>query len=423
MQFSPVVRGPDLPEAVAECSPTAAYVHIPFCRRRCFYCDFPISVVGNRATAGFENVVERYVEALCREIRATPLTNARPLASVFFGGGTPSLLPVAQLARILEVLGERFAIATNAEIAMEIDPGTFNVEQLRGYRTAGVNRFSLGVQAFQNELLELCGRSHCGQDIMASIEIVRQVGITNLSLDLISGLPHQTLVQWNASLQQAIAIAPQHLSCYDLVLEPTTVFARRYQPQCPPLPSDETAAQMYRHAQQVLGAAGYEHYEIGNYARAGYQCRHNRVYWENRPYFGFGVGAASYTNGQRFTRPCTRTSYYAWLDAYEAAGGTIDVLPNTPTEELLETLMLGLRLVEGIDLTALAARFGSKLLGALAPCLRRYEGAGWVEVVAIDGSSSEVGDRLPAAGRLRLSDPEGLLCSNTVLAALFEILS
>lgn len=391
-------------------TPTAAYVHIPFCRRRCFYCDFPISVLGDRLTEKTVRPVDRYVDALCREIRSSP--GGQRLKTVFFGGGTPSLLSVDQLGRILETLALHLGIDSTAEISMEIDPGTFDLGQLQGYVAAGVNRLSLGVQAFQDELLQLCGRSHSTSDIFRAIEQIRRVGITNYSLDLISGLPHQTLVQWQSSLEQAIALEPAHLSCYDLIIEPQTPFSRQYRPGKHPLPEDEVAAQMYRLARQILTAAGYEHYEISNYAKAGFQCRHNRVYWENRPYYGFGMGATSYLNGCRLPRPRTRQEYYQWLEQQDGSQGC-EPGENSTTEVLLETLMLRLRLAEGIDLQALQVEFGEQSVGQLWHCVQRYYRQGWVEL------EGKVKAGLPQ-GRLRLSDPEGFLYSNTVLAAIFD---
>ena len=175
--------------------PTAAYIHIPFCRRRCYYCDFPISVLGNSVSNSTSIMVTDYVDWLCRELETVKLL-ATNLNTVFFGGGTPSLLPPALLARILQQVEAKFGIAADAEISMEIDPGTFNCQQLQDYLAVGVNRFSLGVQAFQSELLQICGRSHSLKDIFSAIELFRQANITNFSLDLISGLPQQTIQQW-----------------------------------------------------------------------------------------------------------------------------------------------------------------------------------------------------------------------------------
>jgi oxygen-independent coproporphyrinogen-3 oxidase len=226
-------------------NPTSAYIHIPFCRRRCYYCDFPVSVVGDKATGSTSGTIEQYVEVLSQEIEATPRLS-RDLQTVFFGGGTPSLLSVEQLKHILEILEQRFGIASGAEISLEMDPGTFSLEQLKGYQEAGVNRVSLGVQAFQDELLKACGRSHNSIDIFAAIELLHQVEISDFSLDLISGLPHQTLEQWQESLETAANLAPTHISCYDLIIEPVTAFGRQYAPGVKPLPTDETAAKMYR---------------------------------------------------------------------------------------------------------------------------------------------------------------------------------
>lgn len=381
--------------------PTSAYLHIPFCRRRCYYCDFPISVVGDRPWTHASTMVEDYVEALCREIELT-IKPQQPLQTVFFGGGTPSLLPVKQLTKILNALSKQLGIATDAEISMEIDPGTFNREQILGYLDAGINRMSLGIQTFDDELLKICGRAHFVTDIMQAIDLIKQVRVPNFSLDLISGLPHQSLEQCRTSLARAIAIFPHHLSCYDLVLEPVTAFGKQYQPGKKPLPSDETAADMYRLTQQMLTDAGYQHYEVSNYAQVGYQCRHNRVYWENKPYYGFGMGAASYIDGKRFTRPRSRKEYYAWLNE----GAIINEPEISPTDWLLETLMLGLRLAEGIDLS----QFDKPTLDKIWTCLQPYHRQGWVEII----------DKNQTKPKLRLSDPEGFLFSNTILSTLFE---
>jgi oxygen-independent coproporphyrinogen-3 oxidase len=402
-------------------TPSSAYVHIPFCRRRCYYCDFPVSVVGDKANGSTSGTIEQYVEVLCQEIEATPQFGCS-LETVFFGGGTPSLLAVEQLGRILDTLNQRFRIAAGPEVSMEMDPGTFSLEQLKGYQDAGVNRVSLGVQAFQDELLDICGRSHKSIDIFTAVDILRQVEISDFSLDLISGLPHQTLEQWQASLESAINIAPAHISSYDLIIEPVTAFGRQYTPGAKPLPTDDTAAKMYRVAQQVLTSAGYEHYEISNYALPGRACRHNRVYWENRPYYGFGMGAASYLQGCRFTRPRTRREYYTWVQKLIDADGILDCPETTAGDVLLETLMLGLRLADGLSLSTLVQQFGEKTLEQIWMGLQPYHGNGWVEILGAEGEAVQLQDaqKLPMTGQLRLSDPEGFLFSNTVLADLFN---
>ncbi|WP_404784203.1 radical SAM family heme chaperone HemW [Altericista sp. CCNU0014] len=388
--------------------PTAAYVHIPFCRRRCFYCDFPVSVIGDRLRGETSLGIQQYVDWLCQEIRATP-SQGQPLQTIFFGGGTPSLLAVEQVHRIVETLGQQFGLAERPEISMEMDPGTFTSDQIQGYRQAGVNRVSLGSQAFQDELLRDCGRTHRTPDIYAAVDLLRQAGYDNLSLDLISGLPNQTLAQWEDSLNAAIALAPQHLSAYDLVLEPGTVFGKRFDPGEGPLPSDNTTAQMYRLASQALQASGYEHYEISNYARPGFECRHNLVYWRNASYYGFGMGAASYVRGQRFSRPRSRESYAQWLVNYIEQGGPIDAPVTSANDRLFETFMVGLRRTQGVALNALAQNFGTAFIEPLLQRLKPYRDNGWVE--------------LTPNGDLRLSDPEGFLFSNAILVALWEAIA
>ncbi|MGB7415730.1 MAG: radical SAM family heme chaperone HemW, partial [Thermosynechococcaceae cyanobacterium] len=382
--------------------PTSAYIHIPFCRRRCFYCDFPISVVGDRQRGETSEVMETYVNALCKEIEVTP-REGKPLQTIFFGGGTPSLLSVKQLEVILSTLQNCFGFAAHPEISMEMDPGTFSLAQLQGFCGAGINRISLGTQAFQDNLLQVCGRSHSVAQIYESIEMIAQVGLANFSLDLISGLPQQTLAQWEMSLDCAIAIHPTHLSTYDLVLEPTTAFGKRYQPGHQPLPTDETAAQMYRLATQRLSAAGYRHYEVSNYARPGFECRHNQVYWRNEAYYGFGMGATSYVNLQRFNRPRTRETYLAWVEDLIAAQGHIDCPIDTQQDRLLETLMLGLRLAEGLRISDLQQQFGIEAVTQIIQCLESYPDWGLVD---------------HNTGTLRLTDPEGFLFSNQVLVSL-----
>ncbi|MBS9384095.1 MAG: coproporphyrinogen III oxidase [Dolichospermum sp. BR01] len=380
--------------------PSSAYVHIPFCRRRCFYCDFPVFVVGNNSRGENSGTIGEYVEVLCQEIRIAP-TYSQPLETIFFGGGTPSLLSTAQLQSILTTLEQRFGIASGVEISMEIDPGTFDFAHIAGYRSLGVNRVSLGVQAFQEELLKTAGRSHSLIDIFTAIELIHKVEIPEFSLDLISGLPHQSLAQWQDSLIQAVAATPTHISIYDLTIEPGTAFNRYYKPGDHPLPTDETTVKMYQMGQKTLTDAGYEHYEISNYAQPGHQCQHNRVYWQNRPYYGFGMGAASYIQGKRFTRPRKTQEYYQWLKN----GAVIDCEVTPQADVLLETLMLGLRLAEGISLNSLATNFGNHQVERIQSCLQPYFAQGWVKIV---------GDRL------RFSDPDGFIFSNVMLAKLFE---
>lgn len=389
--------------------PTSAYIHIPFCRRRCFYCDFPISVIGDRKRGETSLAIAHYVDLLCQEIEVTS-TGPHPLKTIFFGGGTPSLLSAQQLGQVLQILEQQFGFEPDIEISIEMDPGTFSWQLMQQFKALGVNRVSLGVQAFTEELLQACGRSHTVADIDDAIASLHQAGITNFGLDLISGLPNQTLGQWQASLEAAIALEPTHLSTYDLVIEPTTVFGKKYQPGMQPLPSDEIAAQMYRLAATMLTAAGYDHYEISNYARPGHTCRHNQVYWQNAPYYGFGMGATSYVHGQRVSRPRTREDYADWVNRLIAAQGQMDAEVSSDLDILLETLMMGLRLATGVSLATLQDIASPESVDLLLGCLVPYQEQGWV--------------RLPhhPEEAICFTDPDGFLFSNTILTTIWQAL-
>ncbi|MGF1566633.1 MAG: radical SAM family heme chaperone HemW [Nodosilinea sp.] len=402
--------------------PTSAYVHIPFCRRRCFYCDFPISVVGNLRRGETSLTVETYVDVLCKEIAVTAGENLAfnpPLETVFFGGGTPSLLSVAQLDQILAALDQHFGIAASAEISMEMDPGTFSLEHLKGYLGAGVNRISLGVQALDDAVLERCGRFHRGADVHQAVDWLHQVAMANWSLDLISGLPYQTLQDWEQGLRQATDLQPHHLAIYDLTLEPQTVFAQRYQPGNAPLPTDDQTAAMYRSAQGYLTSQGYDHYEVSNYAQPGHRCRHNLTYWRNQPYYGFGMGATSYTGHQRVSRPRTLTTYQQWVEEFSTTMGCHATLSTPPDEQLLERLMVGLRLQEGIAGEELRSLCDAPTWERLYQRLQPHIQTGWV-VVESQGDLATV-PSLEALQQLRLTDPEGFLFSNVVLVDCFRL--
>lgn len=392
-------------------SPTAAYLHIPFCRRRCYYCDFAVSVVGDRRQGENSAMIRQYVDFLCQEIVSQPHFGL-PLETVFFGGGTPSLLSVQQFDRLIQTLDDHLGIAGDAEISVEMDPGTFDLAKLQGFVTAGANRVSVGVQAFQDDLLRLCGRWHTVGDIWRAMDLINQVGVSNFSIDLISGLPHQTPDLWQESLDQVLSINPPHVSHYDLIVEPKTAFGRYYQPGESPLPDDETTANLYRQAQKFL-TCNFKHYEISNYARGGFECRHNLVYWHNQPYYGFGMGAASYVGGYRLTRPRTRDRYYQWLQSKNKLEEAIAIISTQ--DILLETLMLGLRLASGVDLIKLKQQFGEVALSQITDILKPYGDRGWVELIHIQ----ENHDSTPTP-HLRLTDPEGFLFSNTILASLFS---
>ncbi|EDX84841.1 putative oxygen-independent coproporphyrinogen III oxidase [Synechococcus sp. PCC 7335] len=410
---------------------TSAYIHIPFCRRRCFYCDFAITVIGEKKRGDTSNTMATYTRTLLKEIAATPIYDKRPLKTVFFGGGTPSLLSVTQVEEILAAIAHRFGIAPNAEITMEMDPATFDLDHIRGYKSAGVNRVSLGVQAFKDELLAAAGRFHRREDIFHAVELLRQAGIENFSLDLILGLPYQVMKDWQAALIEAITLGPKHLSIYDLIVEPQTAFSRYYISGQAPLPSDHLTVEMYRVARSVLSANGYEHYEICNYAKPSYASQHNLTYWRCQQNYGFGMGATSYLNHQRIDRPRTQQRYQVWVDAFIQNGGRTADPVIDPEEQVVESIMMGLRLPAGIALGGVHQIYGEKGLQALGKAIAPHLQNGWLTIKSASVESASVESallddsnaiKLRPTDRIQLSDPEGFLMSNVVITDAFNAL-
>ncbi|MEM8504517.1 MAG: radical SAM family heme chaperone HemW [Cyanobacteria bacterium P01_D01_bin.1] len=399
----------------------AAYVHIPFCRQRCFYCDFAITVVGTKKRGDTSGTMAQYVETLLKEIAATPVLGGEPLRTVYFGGGTPSLLSVSQVEIILGAIAQKFTLAPNAEITLEMDPATFNLDHVQGYRAAGVNRVSLGVQAFTDKLLTAAGRFHQRQDIFRAVDLLRQAGIENFSLDLMAGLPYQSLRDWEEALVEAIALQPQHISIYDLIVEPQTAFSRYFVSGQTPLPSDSDTAEMYRIAYKVLTASGYDHYEICNYAKPGYASKHNLTYWRCEQNYGFGMGATSYLNHQRIDRPRTQKSYRDWVEAFAQNGGKTEDALIDLEEQIVETVMMGLRLPSGISLESVYDTYGERGLRELEKAIAPHLQNGWLILDSNSRCNTDAID-LKSSDHIRLSDPEGFLMSNVVITDAFNAL-
>jgi len=385
-------------------SPKSLYIHIPFCNRRCFYCDFAI-------TTGGEKLKTEYVDTLCQELVLTvaAIPPMESLQTIFFGGGTPSLLSVSQLSQILEAIAAHFNIAPNAEISLEANAGTVSLESLQGYRSLGINRISLGAQAFQQELLDVCGRGHSVAEIYEAVTVIEKAGFENFSLDLISGLPHQSIADWQFSLQEAIALHPTHLSVYDLTIEEGTAFGKRYQAGDTPLPTDALTVEMYLAAHELLPAAGYEHYEISNYAKLGYQAAHNLTYWHNQSFYGLGMGATSYINHQRIDRPRKMREYLDAIAEWQKSGIGFTAPTVNAAEELMDTLMQGLRLAEGLSLKALQATYGQELSDRAIHILQRYQDRHWVKF------TEQTNDT-----RIMLIPPDGWLFSNIIIGDLYN---
>ena len=348
------------------------YVHIPFCQYKCTFCDFA-------TFAGKDDQMDGYVEALLREIALrTPDGPARRASTVFFGGCTPSLLPAVQIGRILDALRSAFALDTGAEMTLEANPGNLDLAAMRALRAAGVTRLSVGVQSLSDSVLAGVNRLHSGGEAIRTLETARRAGFESVSADLMFGLPGQERADWEATLRGLVAVAPDHLSVYGLILEPGTMLRRQVERGTHRLPPDDDAADMYEFAQGALSGSGYVQYEVSNWARPGHRCRHNLTYWLHRPYIGFGLSAHSYFDGTRFANLRGLQSYRARL----AAGK----LPTASSERIdasrarADAAMLGLRLVEGIHAPTFDTRFGGSLLGDHRETIERLAGHGLVEV-------------------------------------------
>ena len=382
---------------MAASPPRSAYLHIPFCHRRCFYCDFPVVPLGDRVDGATSRSVAQYLGWLEEDISASP--SGPPLATVYLGGGTPSLLSTAQVARLLALLDHRFGLAPGAEITMELDPADASARRLEGYGTAGVNRISLGAQSFDDSLLAAIGRRHRRRDIETTVALLNAGGMSRWSLDLVSGLPGLTPDLWEATLDTALSLAPPHVSLYDLTIGEGTVFERWLEQGRLRLPPETTSAAMLDRAAQRLAAAGLRRYEISSYALPGHACRHNRVYWGGGQWWGFGMGATSSVAWRRLTRPRTRAGYQAWL--HGPRGGTE---PPAGIKERLEDLLItGLRRSEGVNCQQLARQCAlpPEALTTLSPRLKRDCAQG---LLCCEGPC------------LRLSQPQGFRFSNQVLA-------
>ena len=342
-------------------APLSLYVHIPFCTAKCGYCDF-------NSYAGQDHLIPAYDRALDRELRLWARSlGSRPVPTVYFGGGTPSLTPLEELAGVAATIRECFGLDPDVEWSLEANPGTVNEAYLRGLRALGVNRLSFGVQSFDDAELRALERIHTADDVRREVAAARAAGFDNVNLDLIFGLPGQTLEGWRRNLEEALRLEPEHLSVYALTVEEGTALARDVARGRKPAPDPDLQADMYELTERMLADAGYEHYELSNWAKPGRRCRHNLVYWRNQEYLGVGAGAHSYVDGVRFANERLPSRYLAAVnetwDAWQGGGPTTmrqvaSVEREPPELQMAETAILGLRLVGGVDLAAFEQRHG-----------------------------------------------------------------
>ena len=346
--------------------PLELYVHIPFCVRKCQYCDF-------LSGPSDEETKDRYIEALLKEIRAAKHTEDYEIVSVFIGGGTPSALKAEAIASIMRTLQEQFFFCEDAEVTIEANPGTVDLEKLTIYRNVGINRLSLGLQSTDAEELKLLGRIHSYEEFLKSYEWAREAGFSNINIDLMFAIPGQTGEAWRQHLYQVAELNPEHISAYSLIIEEGTPFAE----QNLDLPDEDTEYQMYEDTAEILERYGYRQYEISNYAKQGYMCRHNAGYWQRREYLGFGLGASSLYRGMRFSNTRRMQEYLKESRNPDQIRKDVTVLSRN--ERIEEFMFLGLRMTEGISEKKFEENFDVRLMDVYGDILQKYEETGFME--------------------------------------------
>ena len=396
--------------------PMALYVHIPFCETKCPYCDF-------NTYAKIESLIPGYTSALMAEIEIWgSMLGKPPVHTVFFGGGTPSYIPAERIALLTTTIRQSFDIDDRAEITLEANPGDCNAAKLASYRDIGINRVSIGMQSFDDELLRLLGRRHSAAEAVSAYRTAQDAGFDNISIDMMYGLPYQTLDSWRRTLDQAANLHPQHISLYALTLEGGTPMEHSVTTGRLPTPDPDLAADMYEMAEDELGAAGYRHYEISNWAMEGRQSRHNLAYWRNEPYLGVGPGAHSSLGGHRFSNLKPPREYIRRLENHGGPPIATDGRDDDPAAairsspvvdfvevidrrtEMVETMMLGLRLDVGISIREFESRFGESPFALYEEELEEVALAGLVEMID---------------GRIRLTT-RGRFLSNEVFVRLLR---
>jgi len=398
-------------------SPKSAYVHIPFCHRRCFYCDFSVIPIGDNIASvnGLDNkIINSYLDILKKEILS--IKHKSSLSTIYIGGGTPSILNPLQIGELIELFKQNYGIDHGAEITMEIDPASFEESDLYQFINAGVNRFSLGAQSFNNQILKQAGRRHKSIDVKKACNWLSKAKNENYiktwSLDLIQNLPQSNFDNWRSDLENALKYSPPHISIYDLIVEEGTFFKKLQESGSLNLPDDDQSYKNSELTSKILRRSGYTRYEISNYSIPGHQSRHNRVYWNGLGWWSFGQGSTSSPWGIKFTRPRQNKEYKKWVINQIKVNLDESLIDTSYRNvDLDEKIMLGLRLKEGINIK------------------RAFKENGWDEMTSKTNFDKliKIWERYKAVGlvcnegdRYYLSDPKGMELSNQVLISMFE---
>lgn len=384
------------------------YIHIPFCVRKCGYCDFLSAPADEKAR-------DRYVQALLMEIeryRGTE-TADRKIKTLYIGGGTPSTLSVKQLECIMQKIKCTFNFHGDMETSMEMNPGTASKEKCRALYQMGINRLSIGLQSTNDMELKTLGRIHSYEDFLNTYTWCREAGFQNINVDLMAALPYQTVESYTTGLRKIIRLAPEHISAYSLILEEGTPFYQKYNSGCYPLPDEEQERLMYRETEQILAQAGYERYEISNYAKKGYACRHNLVYWQGGDYLGLGLGSSSYMDDVRFHNTTD-------LDTYVNQCAYVEDREELSVQAKMEEFMfLGLRVIAGVSGTEFEKRFGKTMEDVYGDVLRKHEEEGLLQIERKE-DHKEAAAAEPAKGKTNIEKvmltTKGVDVSNYVFA-------
>lgn len=360
------------------------YIHIPFCKKKCDYCDF----------LSFPQYNNLYVPALIKEIAMSPFEmddyHNYIVTSIFIGGGTPSLLNGEDIVAILESVYKRFEIDSNAEITIEANPGTITKEKLEAYKGVGINRISMGLQTTNNKELQELGRIHTYEQFLENYNLARETGFSNINVDLMSAIPGQTVESWKEVLNNVVNLSPEHISAYSLIIEEGTKFYDRFSKDNNILPSEESDRQMYYDTKKILNTAGYQRYEISNYSKKGYECRHNIGYWQRVNYMGFGLGASSLIDNVRYSNVRDMNEYLKSVEnKCMHMHQEINIL--SIQEQMEEYMFLGLRMISGVSIMQFENMFNTDFQKVYGLCVQKLEKEGLVKIANSKISLTEKG--------------------------------
>ena len=367
------------------------YVHVPFCKQKCFYCDF-------NSYANLSRLHPKYTDALIKEMEGfIQQLEGRKISSIYFGGGTPTILGLEHLEKVLQGCLDNFQIENGCEITIEANPETLDLAGLKGLRRMGFNRLSIGFQSLDTRLLPVLGRRHNAQKAIQSFDLAKLAGFKSINIDLMYGIPGQDIISWDSTLKNVLRLKPQHVSIYALTLDPTTHIAKRIRRQELPPVDDDLQVELFNYARDILNIAGYIHYEISNFAKEGYECRHNVLYWRNADYLGLGAGAHSHFGDIRYSNEKDPQRYIERIIGQKSARAKEEKLSEK--QMLAETIFLGLRLAEGISVSDLNDKFDISLDRMYAHTIEDLKSKGLLE----------------GEGQLKLT-PKGVLLSNEVFS-------